>query len=93
MCSVATNLVTLLEVRPNRCATTLCRFGRTRNCYVATHFILSSSVESSATSGYVVVPEGFGQNQERASRNEERTSGKHSFFPTLDLMDAICKHV
>ena len=62
MCPAATNLLTLLEIDPIRCAFTLCQFGRTRNGYVATHFFLpSSTAESSATSGYVVFPELFDQ--------------------------------
>ena len=74
MCSLSASLVTSLEFQPIRCATMLCCFGRTRNGYVATQFILlSSTAESSAISGYVVVPERFGQNEEPASRNEERT--------------------
>ena len=72
MCSVVTNLVTSLEIQPIRCATMLCHFGRTRNGYVSTRFILlSRTAESSATSGYVVVPERFGQSEARASRNVE----------------------
>ena len=64
MCSVVTNLVTSLEVQPIRCATMLLHFGRTRNGYVATRFILlSSTAESSATSGYVVAPERSGQSE------------------------------
>ena len=64
MCSVATNLVTSLEFNPICCATTLCHFGRTRNDYVATHLILlSSTAKRSATRGYVVFPERFGQNE------------------------------
>ena len=83
MCSVVTNLVMSLEFKPIHCATTLCHFGRTRNGYVATKFlVLSSTAESSATSGYVVVPELFGQNEERASRNEERAKKKPSFVPS-----------
>ena len=82
MCSVATNLVTSLKINPIHCATMLCHFGRTPNCYVATHFILlSSAAESSATGCYVVVPECFGQNEEPAVRNEERTRKKPSFVP------------
>ena len=74
MCSVATNLVTSLEVKPIRCATTLCFLGRTRNCHAATDCnILSSTAESSATSGYVVVPERPGQTDARAGRNVEWT--------------------
>ena len=77
MCSVVTNLVTPLEFKPIRCATKLCHFGRTRNGYVATQFILlSSTAESSASSRYVVVPERFGQNEERASRVEEQARKK-----------------
>ena len=66
-----------------RCANMLCQIGRTRNSYVATKFILlSSTAASSATSGYVVVPEYFGQ-------NEGRTTEKLSFVPKVDLLDAI----
>ena len=43
MCSVVTNLVMSLEFKPIRSATMLCHFGRTRNGYVATRFILLSS--------------------------------------------------
>ena len=83
MCSVATNLVTSVEFNPIRCATTLCHFGRTGNGYVATHFILlSGTAESSATSGYVVDPERFGQNAKPASGNEEWTKKKPSFVPS-----------
>ena len=75
MCSVTTNLVTSLEFNPIHCATTLCQFGRTRKGYVATHFmLLSRAAESSATSGYVVVPESFGQIEESAGSNKERSS-------------------
>ena len=63
-CSDGTNMVTSLEFKPIRCAITLCHFGRKRNGYVATHFILlSSTAESSATSGYVVLSERFGQSE------------------------------
>ena len=62
MCSVVINLVTSLGLQPIRCATTLFQFGRTRNVYVATRIILlSSTAESSATSGYVVAMERSGQ--------------------------------
>ena len=55
----------------------LCHFGQTWNGSVATSFILlSSTAASSATSGYLVVPEHFGQNEEPASKNEERTRNK-----------------
>ena len=93
MCSVVTNLVTSLEFQPIRCATTLFHFGWTRNGYVATRIILFSSIaESSATSCYVVAPEGSGQTEAWASRNVERAKKKPSFFPTVDLTDATCKH-
>ena len=63
--SVATDMVTSQKFQPIRCAFMLCQFGRTRNVYVATRFILlSSSAESSATNGYVAVPEHFHQNEE-----------------------------
>ena len=88
--SVATNLVTSLEIQPIHCAIILCHYGRTRNGYVATYFILlSSTAVSSATSGYVVVPEHFGQNEEPAASNEERTRKRPSFVPKVDLNDAI----
>ena len=64
MCSVATNLVTSLESQPIRCATMLFHFGLTRNAYVATRIILlSSTAESSATSGYVAATERSGQSE------------------------------
>ena len=79
-CFIVTNLVMSLESHPIRCATMLCHFGRTWNGSVPTHFILlSSTAMSSATGGYVVVPERFGQNEETASRNDERTRKRPSF--------------
>ena len=94
MCSVVTNLVTYFECQPSRCATRLCHFGRTRNGYVATRFnLLSSTAESSATGGYVVVPEHSGQSEARAGRNVERIRKKPSFVPTVDLIDAVCNHM
>ena len=56
-----------------------------------THLIhsLSSTAASSATSGYLVVPEHFGQNEEPACCNEERTRKKTSFVPEVDLIKAI----
>ena len=87
--SVATNLVTSLEFQPIRFAIILCHFGQIRNGYVATYFILlSSTAASSATRGYVIVPEHFGQNDEPAGSNEERTTKKSSFVPKMDLIDA-----
>ena len=93
--SVATNLVTSQEFQRIRCAITLCHFGQTRNGYVATFFFLlsrkhfSHSVASISTSGFVVVPEHFGQNEEPAGRNNEQTRKKPSFVPTVDLIDTI----
>ena len=81
LCSVATDLVTSLDFKPIRCGTLLCLFGQTRNANLKTHFIvLCSTSESSATNGFVVVPERFGQNGEPGSRNEERTRKKPKFF-------------
>ena len=83
--SVATNLATSQKFQPIRCAFILRQFGRTRNVYVATRFILlSSTAESSATSGYVAVPEHFLQKEEPACINEERTRKKPSFVPKVD---------
>ena len=82
MCSVVTGLVTSLEFQPIRSATMLRHFGWTRNGYVATRFILlSGTAESSATSGYVVLPERFGQSEARAGRNVDRTNKKLSVVP------------
>ena len=73
MCSVVTNLVTSLEFQPVRCAATPFHFGRTRDIYVATRIILlSSTAESSATSGYVAATEHSGQSEAWAGRNAER---------------------
>ena len=78
-CSVVTNLETSLESVPTHCATMLCHFGHTWSGSVATHFIhLSSTVMSSATGGYVAVPERFGQKEETAGRTKERTKNKPS---------------
>ena len=61
---VATDVVTLKNVQPFRCAFTLFHFGRTRDVYVATRIILlSGTAESSATSGYVVATERSGQSE------------------------------
>ena len=57
-------MVTSLEFQPIRFATMLFHFGRTRNVYEATRIILlSSTAESSATSGYVVATERSGQTE------------------------------
>ena len=83
-CSVVTNLVKSLEFQPIRCATMLFHFGRTQNVYVATRIILlSSTAESSATSGYVVATKRSGQSEAVASRNVERAEEKPSLFPTV----------
>ena len=67
----------------------LCQFGRTCNVYVTTRFILfSSTAQSSATSGYVAVPEHFIQNEEPACISEERTRKKPSFVPKVRIIDA-----
>ena len=88
--SVTTDLATSLEFQPIHCAFKLFHFGQTRNGYVATYFILlSSTAASSATSGYVVVSEHFGQNEEPACSNKERTKEKPSFIPNVDLIDTI----
>ena len=82
---VATDLVTSQNFQPKRCVFMLCQFGRTRNVYVATRFILlSSTAESSATSGYVAVSEHFLQNNEPSVNNKERTRKKPSFVPKVD---------
>ena len=82
MCSVVTNLMTSLEFKPMCCATMLCHFGRTRDGYVATRFILlSCTADSSAASGHVVVPERFGQSEARAGRKVERSKKKLSYVP------------
>ena len=81
MCSVVTNLVMSLKTELIPRATRLCHFGRTLNGPVATHFILlSSTVEKSGTNGYVAGPERFGQNEEPASRIEDRARKKPSSY-------------
>ena len=80
---VATDLVTSQNFQPIRYAFMLCQFGQTRIVYVATRFIFfSSTAESSATSGYVAVPEHFLQNDE-PSVNVERAKKKPSFVPKM----------
>ena len=80
MCSVVIYLVTSLEFQPIRCATTLFHFGRTQNGYVATRFfLLSSTAESSPTSGSVVAPEHSGNSEAWAGRDAERARKKPSF--------------
>ena len=80
--SVAKNLVTSLEVNPIRCATMRCHFGQPRNGSVVIHFIpRGNTAPSSATGDYVGVPDYFGQIEEPAGSNEERTRKKPSFVP------------
>ena len=82
---VATDLVTSQKFQPIRCAFMLCQFGRTRNVYMATRFILlRSTAESSAKSGYVAVPEHFLQNDEPSVNNVERARKKPSFVPKME---------
>ena len=70
---VATDLVTSQNFQTIRCAFMLYQVGRTRNVYAATRFILlSSTAASSATSGYVAVPQHFLQNDEPSVNNVER---------------------
>ena len=88
MCSAVTNLVTSLEFQPIRCATTLFQFGRTRDVYVATRIFLRNNT----TNGYVVATERSGKSEARAGRDVERARKKPSSFPTVDLLDAACKH-
>ena len=90
-CSFATNLVTPLEYNPIHTATMLCGFGQTRNGSVVNHF--SSTSTNSATSGYVLLPERVGQNEEPASQNEERTRNKHRSAPKTFLNDAQWNHL
>ena len=94
--SVATDLVTSQQFQPIRCAFMLCQFGQTRNVYVAIRFILfCSTAVSSATSGYVAVPEHFLQNEEPACINEERTRKKPYFRSKsgLNRCNSITKRV
>ena len=78
-CSVATNLVTSLEVAPICCATMLCLFDLTRQGSLGTHFIHFSTIAmSSDTSDYVAVPERVVQNEEPANRTEKRFRNKLS---------------
>ena len=87
---VATDLVMSQNFQPIRCAFTLFHFGRTRDVYVATRIILlSSTVEGSATSGYVVTTERSGQSEAWASKNVERARKKPSFVPKVNIIDAI----
>ena len=82
---VATDLVTSQNFRPIRSAFTLFHFGRTWDVYGATRIILvSSTAESSATSGYVVATERSGHNEAWASKNVKRARKKPSFVPKVE---------
>ena len=87
MCSVVTNLVTSIEFQPIRCATMLFHFGRTRNVYIAIrNILLSSTAESSATSGYVA---------KKRPELVEMWNGlgiKPSLFQTVVLNNVACNH-
>ena len=73
-CSVATDLVTLLDFNSIGCGTMLCHVGQTRSGSVATHFIVrTSTAMSSSTGGYLVVSESFGQNEQPAGSIVEWT--------------------
>ena len=87
--SVVTNLVTSLDFQPIRCANMVCHFRQTRNGYIDTQFLLlSSTAERIATGGYVIVPEHFGQNEEPAGCNWERTRRRLILVPKADLIEA-----
>ena len=87
---VATDLVTSQNFQPIRCAFTLFHFGRTRDVYVATRIVLlSSTADSSATSGYVAATERSGQSEAWAGKNVERAREKPNFVPKVNLIDAI----
>ena len=61
----------------------LCYDGQLRNGSVATHFLLlSSTVTSSATGGYVAVPERPSRNEEPTSGNEEQTRNVAGSLPS-----------
>ena len=62
----------------------LCYDGQLRNGSVATHFnLLSSTAASSATGGYMVVPERPSRNEEPTSRNEEQARNFPSSYLVL----------
>ena len=77
-CSVAANLMTLLEFYPICYVVSI---WPTWSSYVAILFILrGNTATSSATGDQLAVPERVGQNEEPASRNEERTRKSLVFF-------------
>ena len=74
----------------------MCQFGQTRNGFLATHFnFLNGTATSSATGGYVAVPERFSQNEEPASRTNEQARNKRSFVPNIVKRQTVksCKIV
>ena len=76
-CSFAANMVTSLEFNPICCAAILCHCGQTGSSHLAILFIFrGSTTTSSVTGDDVAVPERFGQNEEAAGRNEDRTRKK-----------------
>ena len=82
---VSTDLVTSRKFQTIRCVFTLFHFGLTRDVYVATRIILlSSTAESSATSGYVVATERYGQNEAWATKIVEGAKKKPTFVPKVD---------
>ena len=92
--SVATNLLTSKEFKPIRCGTMLCHFSQLRNGSVASLIIhFSSTATSSAKSEYVTVLEHIGQNEEAASRIEERAENKPSLATKMHLNDGQWKNM
>ena len=89
-------MVMSLEFQPIRCATMLCHFGRIRNGYVATRFILLSS-----TAGAVLqaAPWSCRNAPDKVKRELVETwNGLRKslvLFPAADLINAFvttCKH-
>ena len=92
--SAVTNQVTSPEFKPIRCPTTLCHFGRTRKSFVVIDYnILSSTAESSVTSGYVVFPDCFTNMRNQLAAMSYGLEKKVVLFPAVDLIDAIWKHM
>ena len=72
----------------------LCHFGRTANGYVATRVILlSSTAESSATSGYVVVPERSAKVRRELVETWNGLRKSLVLFPAVYLIDAVCNNM
>ena len=75
--------MTSVEFNSVHYAIMLCHFGQAWSSYVAVLFILrGTTATSSATGDYVAVSERFGQNEEPAGINEERTRNKRVFVPS-----------